>query len=317
MLILLIAYGIWLFVTFSRTYLPFIICSYGFAFIVYKLRGEKFLKLFDKAVWLHKTSLNEALVIIIGYVFFAMVIQKSYLFYPDTYRVILEHIFSYFGLPAVTKEPTILAGMLFIICFILAFEAAYYLAHRWMHSNKYLWEFHKVHHSAEVMTPFTSFRQHPVEFILNAISRALFLGTTAAVFIYFFPSPESMIFVIQSQLAMSVFLMLGGSLAHSHAWISYGKLDQFVISPAMHQIHHSTNPKHFDKNFGFMLICFDRWFGTAYIPQKRENLSYGLGEEENKKFHDLNGVFLKPFLRAWRKRTPNPVSDTEDRTFNK
>ena len=49
-----------------------------------------------------------------------------------------------------------------------------------------LWEFHKVHHSAEVMTTFTEMRQHPVEiiFFMNVI--ALCTGLTFGLMTYLF-----------------------------------------------------------------------------------------------------------------------------------
>ena len=108
-------------------------------------------------------------------------------------------------------------------------------------------------------------------------------------------------FVIQYQLAKAVFLTLGGALAHSHAPISYGKIDKYIISPAMHQVHHSEDPKHYDKNFGFMLICFDRMFGTAYFPDKDERFTFGLGEEQNPGYHTIKGAIFDPFVRAWHK----------------
>ena len=48
---------------------------------------------------------------------------------------------------------------------ILAYELAYWSAHYAFHKIPALWEFHKVHHSAEVMTTLTELRQHPVEII--------------------------------------------------------------------------------------------------------------------------------------------------------
>ena len=62
---------------------------------------------------------------------------------------------------------------------LLAYELAYWFGHFLFHRIAALWEFHKVHHSAEVMTTFTELRQHPVEILafINLIAIA-----TGAVF---------------------------------------------------------------------------------------------------------------------------------------
>lgn len=299
--VLVFAYGIWTLMPYARTYVPFMIGSYLFAFIVYRNQRDEFKKLFDPEIWLHHTTLNEAFIIIIGYAFIATVIQHVYIFHPTSFSEGTISVLGAIGVKEFSQTPTILAGLLYIVFAILAHEAAYYLAHRLMHKSPALWEFHKVHHSAEVMTPFTSFRQHPVEYAINALFHAVFAGVTAAIFLHLYPSPTSLHFVIQYQLAKVVFLTLGGALAHSHAHISYGLFDKYIISPAMHQVHHSEDPKHYDKNFGFMLICFDRAFGTAYFPDKNERFTFGLGEEQNPQYHTIKGSIIDPFIHAWRK----------------
>jgi sterol desaturase/sphingolipid hydroxylase (fatty acid hydroxylase superfamily) len=53
-------------------------------------------------------------------------------------------------------------------------------------------------------------------------------------------------------------------------------LGRIVVSPAHHQVHHSANPKHFNKNFGSCLALWDWMFGTPYMPEKtREPLTFG------------------------------------------
>jgi hypothetical protein len=51
-------------------------------------------------------------------------------------------------------------------------------------------------------------------------------------------------------------------------------------SRAHHQLHHSVNPAHFDKNFGFALAIWDWAFGTLAIPAKmRQLIVFGVGDE--------------------------------------
>ena len=78
-----------------------------------------------------------------------------------------------------------------------------------------------------------------------------------------------------------MFLLTYGHLRHSHMWIAFtGLAGRILQSPAHHQIHHSTNPAHFDKNLGFALAVWDWAFGTLAIPARtREPIVFGVGDE--------------------------------------
>jgi len=70
----------------------------------------------------------------------------------------------------------------------------------------------------------------------------------------------------------------------------------------MHQIHHSAEVRHRDKNFSVTLGLFDWIFGTMYIPEKGEVYRWGLNEEElgDKNPHlRLKDFYLEPFQRMW------------------
>ena len=66
----------------------------------------------------------------------------------------------------------------------------------------------------------------------------------------------------------------------------------------MHQIHHSGDTRHFDKNMGVSLAIWDRWFGTLHIPERRDISSFGIGEE-TVEFRSLSVIYLRPFRRAY------------------
>ena len=57
-----------------------------------------------------------------------------------------------------------------------------------MHRIPALWEFHKVHHSAEVLTPITFYRSHPVDMLVQTVAEALASGIVTSVFLYVFGS---------------------------------------------------------------------------------------------------------------------------------
>ncbi|OYX17947.1 MAG: hypothetical protein B7Z04_13515 [Rhodobacterales bacterium 32-66-9] len=80
---------------------------------------------------------------------------------------------------------------------------------------------------------------------------------------------------------INLFLVLANAalaaLHHSHVWLSYGPvIEHIVISPAQHQIHHSADPKHHDRNFGNSLAIWDWMFGTLYVIRDQETLVLGL-----------------------------------------
>jgi sterol desaturase/sphingolipid hydroxylase (fatty acid hydroxylase superfamily) len=51
-----------------------------------------------------------------------------------------------------------------------------------------------------------------------------------------------------------------------------------VHSPAHHQIHHSTDPRHFDRNLGYALSIWDWAFGTLWVPERRGRVRLGCDE---------------------------------------
>ena len=71
----------------------------------------------------------------------------------------------------------------------------------------------------------------------------------------------------------------------------------------MHQLHHSAELRHRDRNFGTQLAIFDWLFGTLYIPAAREQYRLGLNEQElgdNNPHVRLRDFYLEPAGHAWR-----------------
>ena len=72
-----------------------------------------------------------------------------------------------------------------------------------------------------------------------------------------------------------------------------------ILCPHYHQLHHSTNPKHYDKNFGLMLSIWDRMFGTLFVPEQDESFSFGLGREGDE-YQSTAGLFILPLRKMGR-----------------
>jgi sterol desaturase/sphingolipid hydroxylase (fatty acid hydroxylase superfamily) len=164
---------------------------------------------------------------------------------------------------------------------LLASELAYWFAHYCFHKVPALWEFHKVHHSAEVMTTLTELRQHPVEIIAFMNLIGLSTGIVFGVMTYVFGPGVRPFTLLNGNILLMAFLVTYGHLRHSHMWIPFtGFAGRILQSPAHHQLHHSANPVHYDLNLGFALSVWDWAFGTLAIPARaREPIVFGIGAE--------------------------------------
>ena len=92
------------------------------------------------------------------------------------------------------------------------------------------------------------------------------------------------------------------ALRHSHVPLSFGLLEGVIVSPRMHQIHHSSLEAHWDKNFGTNLSVFDWMFGTGYRPSAGEVMAtgiYGYSPEQLQEFHTLKGTYWNPLVRSF------------------
>jgi sterol desaturase/sphingolipid hydroxylase (fatty acid hydroxylase superfamily) len=184
----------------------------------------------------------------------------------------------------------------------MANDFATYLTHRLSHEHKVLWPFHKVHHSAEVLTPLTLMRKHPIYGLLGSAIQPLIAGPVIGLFVVIFDQ-HSTLKIMGINAVYMIFNFAGANLRHSHIWISFGPVfSRIFISPAMHQIHHSIDPKHYDRNYGEVFALWDWMFGTLYIPKQREELAFGLLDDtltERVQPHPtLKEAYLEP-IRAF------------------
>jgi len=183
---------------------------------------------------------------------------------------------------------------------LLAMDLALYIGHYLQHKIPVLWEFHKVHHSAEVLTPITAFRVHPVDDLLTLSLTALFTGAVQGVFHVVAGTGIADIQVLGVNVLLFAWYIFGFHLRHSHVWLAYPAwLSHVLVSPAQHQIHHSSAPRHFDRNMGFIFAFWDAIAGTLYVPQAKEELSYGLYGEEPGQFASVAALYMRPFLNLW------------------
>ena len=206
---------------------------------------------------------------------------------------------------------------------LLATDFATYIAHRMCHQFKFLWAFHRVHHSAPVLTPLTLIRKHPFfnvfgDLISIAI-RAPLLGTI----LYFWEPGTGASVAAIATILFGIFGSFAGNLRHSQVWLSYGQVvSRVFVSPAMHQIHHSKADAHRDRNFGEVFALWDLAFGTILIPRAHEPLVFGLSDEDDPHGNLFQALF-EPFfyltgtgrIRGRRSRTIDTGSGAPSTAF--
>lgn len=185
------------------------------------------------------------------------------------------------------------------VALFLAYEIGYWVDHYLKHRIPFLWELHKVHHTANVLTPLTNFRNHPIDSIVFGYMLAFFIGGASGVMDWLFERHAEMFSVDGKNIIFITFLWTIGHLQHSQFWIPFrGVWGRILLSPAHHQIHHSNDPRHFNRNLGSVLAVWDWMFGTLEIPS-RENprLSYGV-DEEGPNPHSSLGMLAAPPIKA-------------------
>ena len=180
----------------------------------------------------------------------------------------------------------------------MAYEFAYWLDHYLSHKLPFLWEFHKVHHSATVLTPFTNWRVHPVDTIVFFNILSLVIGSVHGLMNYLLGQELSPQMLFGQNAFFLIYLYLSQHLQHSQLWISWGGwAGKIFASPAHHQIHHSNHPRHYNKNLGAGLVLFDWLFGTLHIPaRKREALTFGVVGDAH--LHSFVSSTFVPFVKS-------------------
>jgi sterol desaturase/sphingolipid hydroxylase (fatty acid hydroxylase superfamily) len=197
------------------------------------------------------------------------------------------------------QVPEAIALWLLPVLALVVGDFGLFLGHWLMHRLPFLWPFHEVHHSAEVLTPFTLARVHPVEeFFLNWVNSVLYAVAAA-----FFTSLTAIELHPLSIAGLNVvtffFYIFGFQLRHSHVWLSYGPLwSRIFISPAQHQVHHSEADKHWNTNFGYMFAFWDLIFGTLYVPKQPERIVFGCGVDPSE-YSTVSRLYLRPFAKSY------------------
>lgn len=144
----------------------------------------------------------------------------------------------------------------------VAVEFAYYWFHRLSHEVRWLWAHHSTHHTPEQLT------------LLSAV-RIGWTNVIAGGWLVYLPlmalgfPPQVVLVWLSIDLAYQFFL-------HTEAVGKLGPLEWVLNTPSHHRVHHGRNPRYLDRNYGGMVIVFDRVFGTFAEEDSSEPVQYGL-----------------------------------------
>ena len=200
----------------------------------------------------------------------------------------------------VAHKPTVVAVVLCSVAMFVVSEFADWLTHMLQHKIPALWELHKVHHSALFLNPLTAQRGHPLAYVFERAVNGIFTGVPAGIFAFVYElSVPEILFLALCAMNLGLVVTLDG-LKHSHFPVDFGVFDKLLVSPHMHQVHHSSLEHHWDRNYGVNLSIFDWMFGTAYQPRRGERIVYGISgmtPEDHAPYNTLYGSYVTPVVR--------------------
>jgi len=155
-----------------------------------------------------------------------------------------------------------------LLLFFVVLDFVQWLTHILLHRFKFLWQFHKIHHSVKEMGFAAHMRYHWMENILYKP-----LKTFGVMLLGGF-EPEQAYIVHFAAIAI-------GHFNHANIKITWGPLKYLLNNPVMHLYHHAyALPKgKFGVNFGISLSVWDYIFKTHYIPEDSGKIPLGFKED--------------------------------------
>jgi sterol desaturase/sphingolipid hydroxylase (fatty acid hydroxylase superfamily) len=185
---------------------------------------------------------------------------------------------------AVASQPAVLQ---FLEIMVLT-DLVQYWVHRAFHRIPFLWKFHSIHHSTQVMDWLASGRMHVLEIV------CLRGFTVIPMYILGFAEP--------ALYAYLIFVYLLSSMVHSNLRLKFGFLERWLVTPRYHHWHHGIEREAIDVNFAVHFPFLDMLFGTFHLPADgRWPSGYGIDN------HPVPRGFIRQFFYPFvRSRPPAP-----------
>ena len=168
---------------------------------------------------------------------------------------------------------------------IILFDLWMYIWHRANHRIRFLWRFHRMHHSDPSMDVTTATRFHAVELILSSLLRlGVFLLMGMDLFTLFLYETIMMVIIY---------------FHHSNFYLP-GGIDRIlrciIVTPWMHWVHHSKYQPEMDSNYGTIFSMWDRLAGSFRLKKNPSSIQYGLGKFSTSPYQTVWGMLKTPFV---------------------
>jgi sterol desaturase/sphingolipid hydroxylase (fatty acid hydroxylase superfamily) len=206
-----------------------------------------------------------------------------------------------FGPREQTAMPVVLFAILLIMALLLQ-DFLRFFSHYLLHQSSLLWDIHKVHHSATYLTPLTNHRVHIIEELLEQAVTGLSVGPLLGATAFVTMTSVSTNTLLGFDAYLLIDTLCFAMLRHSHIGLSFGRLECYLMSPKQHHLHHSIAQHHWNKNFGFLLSCWDRMFGTLCYADAQENIDFGISAEESRDYDSVLKLHFMPYVKLFRRR---------------
>ncbi len=193
-------------------------------------------------------------------------------------------------LRGINHLPLVLRAVIWLV--VIDFTS--YWIHRLQHASPFIWAFHSTHHSQEQLNFATTTRFHPVDHFISDSLKFVPLLILGA-------SPLDW---------LPLYLAMDFAAATQHSQIAWrmGPLSKVLVTPRFHSFHHSTEPCHFNKNFGALFSVWDHLFGTA-VDAPEQPSRYGLTDVRTP---TLFSTLVLPFYVLRRSYAPADKSGAVD-----
>ncbi|MGJ0359756.1 sterol desaturase family protein [Aliarcobacter cryaerophilus] len=277
------------------------LASIFLAFIYYYFSKKNSRVILSSKLWLHPSAKLDYIYFFLANLVNIFLIVPLILSAKNVALFTNKFLYQNFGFIEFNSFSYFQITIFYTIAIFVFSDFTRYWLHRFLHTIPFLWEFHKVHHSAKVLTPITFYRVHFVENFLFGLRYALSVGFVTGIFIYLFGAKINLYMIFGVNALVFISSIFGSNLRHSHVPFSYFSfIEKWFLSPKQHQIHHDK--KHFNKNYGGYIAIWDRVFGTLTLSKDVNILKFGLRKNQMSEYISIKDLYFRPFINLLKKR---------------
>lgn len=278
----------------ARVFWLYLLVALAIVWLMRHRLGNTLSRYFTLNVWWHPSARLDYLLFVLMWGIKLLLILPLFTVASDLAVWLYSQMINSFGYMQRIMLPATTLALIYAITLFLLNDFSRYWLHRWMHRVPWLWKIHQVHHSAEVLTPLTFYRVHPLENVLFGVRYIIVALSVTVMFWYLFGFSLGSVTLFGINVFVLFFNVIGSNLRHTHLPIHYGRFNALFCAPLAHQMHHTSAYQ--QKNFGAYLFIWDIMFHTAAMPKRHSHtVRYGL---ETIKIHSIVALIWHPFMKG-------------------